>query len=146
MAGTEKRHLSIGVQFGILAGAIAIAGGAGFFGGEQYQKSQIPTNPGGNFASLSPAQRQAFRNGSGGAGFTGRGGVTGTIISKDDTSITVKSSDGSTHIVYYNSSTPVNNQTSASANDLAVGKNVTVGGMPNSSNGSTTASRITITP
>jgi hypothetical protein len=83
----------------------------------------------------------------GGAGAPGAGGaggfVSGSVISQDSDSITVKLTDGSTKIVLVSGSTSINVSQTGTATDLAVGKDVTVTGSTNS-DGSVTATRIQI--
>ena len=80
--------------------------------------------------------------GAGGTGGTGAGGfTTGSIVSSDSTSITVKLTDGSTKIVLYAPSTVIAVSKTGSAADLTTGQDVTVTGTANS-DGSITATRI----
>ena len=86
-------------------------------------------------------------NGAGGAGFPGangvRGGgaVSGSIIAADSSSITVKTTDGSTKIVLLSSSTTVSKVSEGSQSDLTTGQNVIVTGTTNN-DGSVTATRV----
>lgn len=121
-----------------------VVGGAAFFGGMQYQKTQ----------ARGPMQGQlGGPNGSGSqGGFQGRGGngnsqgmmpVSGEIISQDDTSITVKMQDGSSKIVILSDNTSVNKSSEGSKQDLKTGETVTAFGTTNS-DGSITAQNISI--
>ena len=67
--------------------------------------------------------------------------VTGSIISVDDSGITVKTSDGSTKIILVSGSTSISVTTEGSESDLVTGKNVTVSGTTNT-DGTVTASSI----
>ena len=69
----------------------------------------------------------------------------GKVISKDDTSITVKGRDGSSKIVLYTPTTQVMKSTSGSSTDITVGSQVLVQGKTNS-DGSVTAQNISIRP
>ena len=119
-----------------------VVGGAAFFGGMQYQKTQ----------TSGPMQGQ-FRGPDGQApagGFQGRGGngqgmqpVSGEIISQDDTSITVKMQDGSSKIVILSDDTNINKSSEAASSDLKTGETVTAFGTTNS-DGSVTAHNISI--
>ena len=73
------------------------------------------------------------------------GAVNGSVISKDDTSITVQSKDGSSKIVLYTDSTQVMESTTGNISDVAVGSQVLVQGKANS-DGSVTAQSISIRP
>ncbi len=137
-----------------------VAAVVGFVGGMKYGESKVLGNP----ASLSADQRQAlmqgFRNGGGGGGTvmrrTGGGGafvaganrgnfLNGEILNKDATSITVKSQDGGSKIVFYSASTTIGKTTSGAADDLANGQYVMVSGNSNS-DGTISAQSIQIRP
>ncbi|MCX6809361.1 MAG: DUF5666 domain-containing protein [Candidatus Berkelbacteria bacterium] len=127
--------------------AVVFAAG-GFFGGIQYQKSKTPSRQNG-FPSDFPGatgMRAGGATGQGRTGGAGRGGFTaGDVISKDDKSITVKNTDGSTKIVYFSDSTTVTKNETGSKDDVAVGKKVSVMGTANS-DGSVAATNIQIQP
>ena len=81
------------------------------------------------------------------AGYSGLGGggaTTGTVVSKDATSITIALKSGSV-VVFYATSTPIMKTTSGAAADIETGANITVIGTTNS-DGSVTASSIQIRP
>ena len=81
----------------------------------------------------------------GAGGMRGAGFLTGTVLSKDASTITIKMADGSTKIVLYSGSTQVMHTTAGTIDDVAVGSQVSVQGTANS-DGSTTASNISIRP
>ncbi len=123
---------------------VIIAAAGAFFGGMQYQKTKSPTNAqfaqgrGVNGAlqgqrTLQRGNTQGFRP------------VNGEIISQDDTSITVKSSDGSTKIVMLSETTAINKSSQGSKQDLQTGQKVAVFGKENS-DGSVTAQNIQLNP
>lgn len=130
----------------------AIVGVGAFYGGMSYGKSQAA---GARNSSLS--QRQGFGAGAAGGALRngseqGRGGnraagefVNGSIIAKDDKSITIKSIGGGSKIVFLSSSTQIMKSVDGSAADLATGKNVMVTGSTNS-DGSLTAQSIQLRP
>ncbi len=119
-----------------------VVGGAAFFGGIQYQKSQ----------ANGPMQGQ-FRGPNGGGpqgGFQGRGGagqgmmpVSGEILSQDDTSITVKMQDGSSKIIILSDNTNINKSSEGSKSDLKTGERIVALGTTNS-DGSITAQSVSI--
>ena len=81
------------------------------------------------------------------AGRGGRGGgnmVIGSIIANDGTTITVKTSNGSTKIVMFSGSTTISKTETGSASDLTVGQEVTVSGSTDSATGTVTASTISV--
>ena len=137
--------------------AAVIAAGAGFFVGMKYGQARA-LNPK-TIAAMSQEQRQqlfaGFRSGNGGGGgFGGRGGaggrgangggfVAGEILSKDDKSITVKMSDGSSKIVFVGASTTVEKPATSTFADLLTGQQVVVMGQTNS-DGSVTAQNIQV--
>lgn len=122
-----------------------VIGGAGFYGGMQYQKSQggfaAGRGPGGSGGQFPNGQRPSgapngFREG-------GSQPVSGEITGMDDTTFTVKTQDGSSKIVVYSGSTTVNKTSPGSASDLKVGENVMVIGSQES-NGTVTAQTISL--
>ncbi len=114
---------------------LIVAGGA-FYGGMLYGKSQ---NARPNFGN-GTFQTRINRAGANG------GFISGTILSKDASSITVQLQNGSgSKIIFYSDTTSVGKMTEGTANDLAVGTSVSVMGTTNS-DGSVTAQSIQIRP
>ena len=121
-----------------------ILGAGGFYGGMIYGKSKNSRSTVGQFGS---GQRQngqgagmTVRRGSGGAGF-----VNGEIIGKDDKSITVKSADGGSKIIFLSASTQVTKSASGTISDLVDNTQVMINGTTNP-DGSITAGFIQIRP
>jgi PPE-repeat protein len=118
----------------LIAGVILF--GAGFWTGTYYQKKQTtsalpdattgdrPTMPSGTSGNTPPSGQRT--------GGPGGGGVSGEIITKADKSLTVKKTDGSTVIVYFDDSTTVAKSETASSSALVVGTSVQVMGTTNS--------------
>lgn len=120
--------------------------GAGFFGGYQYRNYRLTQSRGNFAAGANGAAFQRFTGTRTGAGAGSRGGaITGSILSVDTNSMTVKMSDGSTKIVIFGGSTTYSNTASASQSDLKTGSNVMVFGSTNS-DGSVTATNVQINP
>jgi hypothetical protein len=106
-----------------------------------YAKSQTPAR--GQFADNGQVHGGP---GEGSARAGANGGITfGEIISKDETSVTIKMQNGSTKIVLVGGSAQVMKSTTGSLDDLAVGTQVTVTGAANS-DGSVTAQSVQIRP
>ena len=115
-----------------------------FYGGTQYQKS-TPQSKGGfnafqNFSTGSQNGGAARRG-----GMFGANGASGEIISKDNTSITIKLTTGGSKIVFFSSSTRISKLTDGSINDLIVGTQIMANGSPNK-DGSVTAQTVQIHP
>jgi hypothetical protein len=124
--------------------ALLIVGGGAFYGGMKYGQSRTP----GGFGNLSAAQREQFANNQGPRGTrvgAGGGFVSGQILSKDDKSVTIKSQNGGSKIVFYSSATEIGKSVTGTATDLKVGDTVTTNGTTNS-DGSITAQSIQIRP
>jgi hypothetical protein len=135
----------------IILGIMLIA--VGLCGGYFYQKKKGCAMPNFSKASLDgagpqmagtpPTGTSSATSNRGGQGNGGPGGSTGEIISKDDKSITIKLSDGSTKIVYFSDSTKITKTQTASNSDLSVGTSVSAMGATNTDK-SVTAQNITI--
>lgn len=131
--------------------AVIIVGASSFYGGMLYGKSQSRAQ------NLAFGQRQGFgangtggllRNGTGqarGGNRAGGGFVNGDIIAQDDKSITVKSLDGGSKIIFLSASTQISKFSAGSVSDLIVGQTVTANGLANS-DGSFTAQMIQLRP
>src|SRR5260221_60241 len=94
-----------------------VVGAAAFFGGMQYQKTQVAgamLNGGYNPGGAMTGQRGSGRFGGGNGGARP---VTGKIISQDANSITVQLMDGSSKIVNIAGSTTFSKTSTASASD-----------------------------
>jgi hypothetical protein len=121
-----------------------IVGGGAFFWGMKYGESKKSFGKnylGSGNMQGGPQMSGTPRNGNGQNG----GFVNGSIISKDETSITVKLINGGSKIVFFADSTEFSKFASGASSDLEVGKSVTVTGKTNS-DGSVTAQSIQIRP
>ncbi len=120
----------------IIVGFVVVAA-LSFYGGMKYNQSKAVTNTRTGTGQFAGGQR-GTRGG-------GTGAVMGEILSKDDTSITVKMRSGGSSIVFLTANTPVMKSVAGANTDLAVGQQVMVFGTPNS-DGSVTAQSIQIRP
>lgn len=138
--------------------SILLAGGAGFYGGMKYEQqggSSISNqnvkgagfargnNAGSNYGQRQPDQtqaRQGMRQGGPGGGF-----MAGQIVSKDDSSLTIKTKDGSSQIIFFSDATNIDKSVSGSKDDLTVGQQITANGKAGT-DGSVTAEMIQIRP
>jgi len=129
-----KQHLVIWIVITI------VLVGAAFYAGEKHGEKTM--------RAAGTALRGQFAGSAGRTGasrFAGGGAVMGSVIAKDDTSITVKGRDGSSKIVLYSGTTQVLKTASGSAGDVSVGTQVSITGTQNS-DGSVTAQSIQIRP
>jgi hypothetical protein len=76
---------------------------------------------------------------------SGAGFVSGEVISKDDTSVTVKDRSGGSKIIFLAESTEVTKSAEGAIGDLAVGTSVIANGKTNP-DGSITATTVQIRP
>jgi hypothetical protein len=149
----KKWHIAV-----IAVVVIAVALG-GFFGGRAAAGGVTPSVEDAMkvLQNATPEQmQQVFANGNGVRGafpgatgangtnrFQGGNAVAGQIVSADSSSITVKTSDGSTRIVFVSGSTTVSKTQDGTMADLTAGQDVIVTGTSNS-DGSVTASRVQV--
>jgi hypothetical protein len=134
---------------------VVAVGVGGFFGGRAWGGgTPSPQAALKVLTNLTPAERQSLLGSGGGLGSilgnrrstsgTGTGGFTsGSIVTSDSNSITIKLSSGGSKIVFYSPSTIMAVSKAGSASDLTQGQDVTVTGSTNS-DGSITATRIQV--
>lgn len=115
----------------------------GFYGGTLYSKNNTPTPTRGQFGQNGNLGRGV--NGGGTMRLMGSGNVSGEIISKDLTTITLKLRDGGSKIIFLTDKTPVQKSVPGNTNDLSIREQVVVAGTPNP-DGSLTAQSIQIRP
>jgi len=102
-----------------------------FYGGLKYSQIKSPTFDKASFGQRSP---QLGGNNVLGSNRTMGGMVSGEILSIDDKSLTVKSQDGGSRLVFLSASTTVSKMTSGNIGDLIVGSNISINGSSNTDN------------
>jgi len=117
-----------------IAIVVVLVAGLSFWGGMKFGRSGSSAR-GGQFAGMRSGQ-SAGKNIRLGGGL-----IAGEILSKDDKSLTVKTSDGSTKIIFYAPSTRVEKTIDGTSADLVAGKSVSVVGISNT-DGSVTAKSV----
>lgn len=124
---------------------IALAGliifGIGFYGGTLYSSSNKPANTGRGQFSQNGNQPGGNKN----TRQFGANNLMGEVISKNDTSLTLKLRDGGSRIIFVTKDTPVSKNVSASSSDISANEQISVSGTPNS-DGSVNAQFIQIKP
>lgn len=130
------------IIIGAIIAVIALSGIA-FYAGMQYEAHGITASAAPNFSQ----QSGRFGGGAGTPGGAPRtaqrfGGATiGSVLSKDQNSMTIKLQNGGSQIVFYTASTSVVKSSPSSIDDVRVNDSVLITGKPNS-DGSVSASSI----
>lgn len=148
----NKKYL---LPIGLSVLSLVIGFGLGILYQQNHLKSTF-SNRSGQFQQIGGNMTGGNRNnpsgqgqGNGGTGLrngSGSGAVFGEITKIDDSSITVKTTDGSSKIVLISDSTVFNQATTASKDDLKVGTQIRASGTTDSNTGSVTGQTIEINP
>lgn len=136
-------------QIAVVAVVVIAVGVGAFFGGRAAgggneatlgADGQTLLQPG---ANGTPPQGMQGSDGTGGNGMSGGLGnlISGSILSADESSITIQTSDGGTKIVLLADSTQISKTEEGSTSDLATGEEVVVTGATND-DGTVTATGI----
>lgn len=128
----------------IIGTLLIVIGITGFFAGMKYQQSKVPSitdMPSAAMHGGMPGQRDP----AGARGMNNSGMISGEIIDKDETSITVKQADESTKIILLSEDTGVNKTSEGSIDDLETGETVMIIGQENP-DGSISAVNIQLNP
>ncbi|MDO8555201.1 MAG: hypothetical protein Q7R75_01395 [bacterium] len=122
----------------------ALLGGGSFYAGMKYGQ-----NAGAQVALAQRAQRANAFGGIGtgqrGRGNQGGGFFGGTVLSKDDKSVTLKLNDGSSKIIFFSDTTKIMKSVDGVSADMTIGEQISVNGTPNQ-DGSISAQSIQIRP
>lgn len=122
----------------VIVGA-ALVGPISFYGGMRYQQSKSVLRTFDRTGQFNDTRIQGRQNGNGQM----MRPVSGEIISKDDSSVTIKQQDGSTKIVLLSDKTVIVTSTQGNLDDLKNGENLTVFGT-NNADGSVSAQNISL--
>jgi hypothetical protein len=110
---------------------LVLVGGISFYTGTKVGgSSNSSQNAGGQFSAGGANGGSGMRSGRGGQG--GAGFVTGEVLSKDATSVTVKLKDGGSKIIFISASTAVQKTSAGTIDDVVVGSQITANGQSNS--------------
>ncbi len=120
---------------------VVVGGGVGFLSGMKYESGKSVTAVSSDRTLRFGSGQNAQGTGGGMRTRLGGGATFGEVVSKDETSITVKMRDGGSRIVFYTPTTPLTKMMAGTISELVVGANVVVGGTPNP-DGSVTAQSI----
>ncbi|MFA6446952.1 MAG: DUF5666 domain-containing protein [Patescibacteria group bacterium] len=138
-----KTNIIFAVIFTLL-----VAGAGGFYGGMKYQQTKAPQNIGfmANGAAGGGRMLRTFNGeaGTGGAGSVGAmraNFANGQVLSLEGKTLTLKTQDGGSKIVFLTDATQIQKMDKAAPSDLANEKYVTITGTTNS-DGSLTAATI----
>ncbi len=127
---TYQKNLAVWIVI-----TIVLMGGA-FYVGAKHGKAAAQSAAAGMRGQFTGGMRNRFGGG---------GGISGDVTAKDDTSVTVKSRDGSSRIILYSGTTQIFKSTTGTISDVAVGEQISAQGTQNT-DGSITAQSIQIRP
>lgn len=136
------KNLKMDKKSGMQLLVLIIIASVSFYGGMKYSSGKS-SQSGSQFTNgqrMGVGGSNTSRGGRMGGGF-----INGEVISKDDKTITIKSRDGSSKIVFYSQSTTLTKGMPVQITELNTGDNVMVNGTQNS-DGSVTASNVQIRP
>ncbi len=121
-----------------------VAGGLGYVGGSRMTRAGRLDGFGERSGRSIMINRDQNKQGNGG-GMMGRGAIQGEVTSKDDKTLTVKLSDGSSKIIILSDTTVYRASSESSLDKVEVGTSVAAFGTA-SSDGTTVATSIEINP
>lgn len=122
----------------ILTVAIILIFGLGFYSGNYYTKSKMPTGK----DRFQAVQNQGSKNirilGNNNA-------ISGEILTKEDKNLTLKLRDGGSKIIFFTENTPITKNVAGATSDLSPNKTIFINGKTNQ-DGSVNADSIQIRP
>jgi len=110
---------------------VVVLVGVSFYGGIKYGQSKKPVIDRTNFGQRNT---QMMGNNPQGGGRILGGLVSGEVLSIENNSLTIKSQDGGSRIVFLSASTTINKMAEGNLKDISVGSNVSVNGSSNTDN------------
>jgi len=123
-----------------------VIAGVSFWGGMTYGNSKSSSSQLANKTQNGYGQSGGQRTGGGmRGGVNGGGFVSGEILAKDNTSITVKENNGGSKIIFISPSTKIEKTVDGTSADLIIGKTVTIMGTANS-DGSINSTSVQLRP
>ena len=138
---------------GAIIGLVLVVSIAGFFGGMKYEQMQQEKARSARFQGMGFGNQGTQTNGSQTPSqpnvqtknSIGGRPVTGEVIGKDDTSITVKTQDGGSRIIILSGTTTYSKTTEGTKDDVTVGSQISVIGTENQDK-SITAQSVQLNP
>jgi hypothetical protein len=129
--------------------AAVLFGALGFWGGVTYQKTQSPSSSfagrfGGGAGGFGSSSTGGSRSAGGVRGANAANVATGTVISEDAQSITVKTADGGSKTLFVSSQTEISKQQVLTTSDIKVGDQIAAFGQ--AANGGIDARMVQIVP
>jgi hypothetical protein len=121
---------------------VVVLVGVSFYGGIKYGQSKKPAI---DRTTFGQRNTQMMGNTPQGVGRILGGMVSGEILSIENNSLTIKSQDGGSRIIFISASTTINKMAEGNIKDLIIGSNVSINGSSNTDN-SINAQAIQIRP
>lgn len=108
--------------------ALIVVGALSFYGGEYVNSKKVSANP---YTQRGMNNRAGNIGGAAFGGMRNGGLSMGEVVSVDKTSMTIKTRDGGSKIVFFTDTTPIMKSVSGTSSDITVGKEVTITGASN---------------
>lgn len=124
---------------------IILVGSGSFYGGMKYSDNKTAQDRTARFSQFGGGVGSGRPGARGTGGMTNGGFTTGEVLSQDDKSITLKTRDGSSKIVFFSNTTAVAKSEAGTLADVKTGETVMISGTSNQ-DGSITAQSIQLRP